>query len=271
MRLVAKKTEDRQRLTVGGHIRPGEKVLTKTAAANATAAKLYEQGVADGVPSNEIAAKITETTKLQNPLRPVNPPWFTVRSADFAMPEIAGWLMEKFGEDRGDGRHIYRFPVVFPVRDPDLVMPHTLAQYNASRELVRYCTEDPKTGAPMCMERTEVEMVNRKARRPPPGGRPFRTREWNGGICDPSSCPEYQADPPQCSLHGELIYAVPGAPGGHYIGTPINSWYSADQILRTLDRIAGIRGDVGIAGAREDGRPLFWLTKRQSVIGRIDR
>lgn len=93
-----------RRFPIGGKIRPGIKVLTQTAERNGQARQLYDAGLDAGRSFDEIETEITRAVpELRHPLVPKNVPYFTVRRADFAMPEIAGLILEKFGEDRGDG------------------------------------------------------------------------------------------------------------------------------------------------------------------------
>ena len=103
------------RIPIGGKIRAGIKVLTKKAAGEPRAKAIYDQGVAAGQSYEQIERAITEALpNLKTPLVPRNVPWFTVRAQDFPNPEIAAQILEAYGEDRGEGRHLYRFPVVFP-------------------------------------------------------------------------------------------------------------------------------------------------------------
>ena len=104
------------RFPIGGKIRAGIKVLTQAAARHPEALLIYEAGVKSGKAFDEIETEITRAAPdLKYPLVPKNVPYFTVRRSDFAMPEVADLILEKFGEDGGDGlRRLYRFPVVFP-------------------------------------------------------------------------------------------------------------------------------------------------------------
>jgi hypothetical protein len=103
------------RIPTGGRIRAGIKVLTRKAAEQPQAQAIYDQGVAAGRSFEQIERAIAEALPdLKTPLAPRNVQWFTVRPQDFANPEIAGQILEAHGEDRGEGRRLYRFPVVFP-------------------------------------------------------------------------------------------------------------------------------------------------------------
>ncbi|MFY9329106.1 MAG: hypothetical protein WAO76_14005, partial [Georgfuchsia sp.] len=118
------------RIPTGGKIRAGIKVLTKKAAEQPKAKAIYDQGVAAGQSYEQIERAIAEALpNLKTPLVPRNVPWFTVRAQDFPNPEIAREILEAHGEDRGEGRRLYRFPVVFPSDYWQTVMPHELAAW----------------------------------------------------------------------------------------------------------------------------------------------
>src|SRR5438128_81195 len=108
--------ETPSRFPIGGKIRAGIKVLTQAAELHPEALRIYEAGIKTGTAFEEIETQIKQALpELKRPLVPKNVPYFTVRRADFAMPEVADLILEKFGEDRADGvRRLYRFPVVFP-------------------------------------------------------------------------------------------------------------------------------------------------------------
>ncbi|MCL1961372.1 MAG: hypothetical protein FWG56_06305 [Desulfovibrionaceae bacterium] len=120
------------RIPTGGKIRPGIMVLTKRAAEVPQAKELYLQGVAEGHSFEQIERALLEALpQLKSPLAPRNVPWFTVRAQDFPNPEVARQILDAYGEDRGRGRRLYRFPVVFPADHWQSVMPHELAAWGA--------------------------------------------------------------------------------------------------------------------------------------------
>ena len=55
-----------------------------------------------------------------------------LRPQDFGNPKLAGQLLDAFGEDRGEGWHLYRFPLVFPSDHWPTVMPHELAAWGTN-------------------------------------------------------------------------------------------------------------------------------------------
>ena len=123
-----------RRIPTGGKIRAGIKVLTRKAAEQPKARAIYDQGVASGQSFEQIERAIAEALPdLKTPLVPRNVPWFTVRAQDFPNPEIAEQILEAHGEDRGEGRRLYRFPVVFPTDHWQTVMPHELVAWGRTR------------------------------------------------------------------------------------------------------------------------------------------
>ena len=256
------------RFPIGGKIRAGIKVLTQAAARHPEAALIYEAGVKAGNAFDEIETEIARALpELKHPLVPKNVPYFTARRADFAMPEVADLILEKFGEDRGDGvARLYRFPVVFPADAWQAIMPHALMCYGASQ--LRYWSEYSPDGRErycMTFEPVPVDGNGKRAVRIF-GGRKHVTRSENGGRCDPESCRDYQAK--QCNLTGRFIFLIPGIPAINAIELATNSFYSMNSARQTLETVGFLRGGR-ISGFLE-GRTSFWLTKRQHEVPMID-
>jgi hypothetical protein len=100
------------RIPTAGKIRAGIKVLTRAAAEHPRARDIYERGVAAGESFDRIERALVEALpELRHPLVPRNVPWFTVRPQDFGDPALARQLVDAYGEDRGEGRHLYRATV----------------------------------------------------------------------------------------------------------------------------------------------------------------
>ena len=120
------------RIPTGGKIRAGIKVLTRKAAEQPQAQRIYDEGVEAGQSFDQIERAIVGALpQLKSPLIPRNVPWFTVRAQDFPNPEIPKQILEAYGEDRGDGLHLYRFPIVFPSDVWLFVMPHDVSAWGA--------------------------------------------------------------------------------------------------------------------------------------------
>lgn len=258
--------ERQVRIPTSGKIRPGIKVLTQAAAKNKKAVEIYDAGIVSGKSYGEIEAEIRKLTKQAKaiPLVPKNVPYFSVRRADFAMPETAARIMSLYGEDRGEGRHLYRFPVVFPVDFWQSVLPHALKSYTRS-ELV-YWSDYGADGKRYCKTRGKIE-VDEKSKRAhrPFGGRPEILRPENDGLCIPEKCPEYQAR--QCTLSGALIFYIPGVSGASALELPMTSFYSMQGIRQQLELMLFTHGRIS---GTLNGKPLFWVAKRHDDVSMID-
>src|SRR5258708_462499 len=99
-----------------GRIRPGIKVLTSAARKNDRAVELYNEMVAAGDSFETIGQTIESKCRLRNALAPRNVPYFTCRRSDFTNPDVADEILKLYGEDRGDGVRLYRFPMLFAVK-----------------------------------------------------------------------------------------------------------------------------------------------------------
>ena len=200
----------------------------------------------------------------KSPMTPKNVPYFTARHADFAMAEVADMIMDRYAEDRGDGRRLYRFPIVLPLENWMGNMPHGLKCFTKS-ELV-YWSEYGSDGFRYCYTRGTVEMDQRSRRaRKSFGGRPLILRADNDGRCNPDVCPEYQAG--KCKLSGGIVCYIPGIPGSSAIQLPTTSFYSLSQWRQQMEMVAFLRGRVS---GVENGQPVFYLAKRQEEVSMID-
>jgi len=256
------------RIPTGGKIRAGIKVLTKKAAEQPKARAIYDQGVASGQSFDQIERAIAEALPdLKTPLVPRNVPWFTVRAQDFPNPEIARQIIEGYGEDRGDGRRLYRFPVVFPSDTWQTVMPHELAawgthdkhywsQYSADGR-VRHC---------MCHVPVPVDDTGRRSIRLF-GGRKTMVREDNGGLCEPEACREYQQR--QCNLTGRFLFFIPGIRSISAFELHTNSFYALNAAIQKFETVGFLRGGR-ISGFLDRQRTPFYLTKTLREVAHID-
>jgi hypothetical protein len=256
------------RIPTGGKIRAGIKVLTKKAAGEPRAQAIYEQGVAAGQSFEQIERAITAALPdLKTPLVPRNVPWFTVRAQDFPNPEIAREILDAYGEDRGEGRRLYRFPVVFPSDHWQTVMPHELAawgthekhywsQYSADGR-VRHC---------MCHAPVPVDDTGRRTIRLF-GGRKTMLREDNGGLCDPETCREYQQR--QCNLTGRFLFFIPGIRSISAFELHTNSFYAMNAAIQKFETVGFLRGGR-ISGFLDRQRTPFYFSKRLMEVAHID-
>lgn len=256
------------RIPTGGKIRPGIMVLTRKAAEVPGAREIYKQGVAEGHSFEQIERALKEALpQLKSPLVPRNVPWFTVRAQDFPNPELARQIIDAYGEDRGQGRRLYRFPVVFPADHWQSVMPHELAawgthekrfwsQYSADGQM-RHCMRH----APIPLDQTGRRTIRIF------GGRKTMLREDNGGICNPESCPEYQAR--QCNLTGRFLFFIPGIRTISALELPTTSFYAMSNAIQRFQAIGHMRGGR-ISGFLGRSRETFHITKVLRDVPHID-
>lgn len=255
------------RIPIAGRIRAGIKVLKRSAAQNAQARQIYEAGVAAGKSFEAIERELAKALpELEDPLTPKNVPYFTVRGEDFSNPEMAGQIMDSYGEDRGEGRHLYRFPVVFPADAWQLVMPHELVTWTASeRRYWSEYSEDGQTRWCKTWAPPATSEVNGRALRVF-GGRKTMLRRENGGLCDPERCPEYQAR--KCNLSGRFIFLIPGIKSLGAFDLPTNSFYAMQAAIEKFKTIGFMRGGriSGFLGVHGES---FYLTKRLVEVSRL--
>jgi hypothetical protein len=256
------------RIPTAGKIRAGIKVLTRTAAEQPRACEIYERGVAAGESFDQIERSLAEALpKLRNPLVPRNVAWFTVRSQDFGNPALAQQLLDTHGEDRGEGRHLYRFPVVFPSDHWQTVMPHELAAWGASER--RYWSEyspDGRVRHCKCHAPVPLDTGGKRALRLF-GGRKTVLREDNGGVCEPEACREYQAG--QCNLSGRFLFFVPGIRSLSAFELHTSSFYAMNAAIQKFETISFLRGGR-ISGFLDSQRTPFYLSKKLMQVARID-
>jgi len=164
--------ESEAKISVGGKIRAGIKVLTATSAKNKRAAEIYNAGLQAGKKWAQIEKEIATECSIPYPLTPRNVPYFTVRRQDFKVHEVADKIMELYATEGPDGRQLYRFPVIWPTDNWLVSIPHQLSVYTRS-ELVYWSRYD-ELGKRWCMTHAPLA-VDAKAKRAhrPFGGRPI--------------------------------------------------------------------------------------------------
>lgn len=242
------------RIPVGGKIRAGIKVLTGKAAAQPKAKALYERGVAAGQSFDQIERAISEALpQLKNPLVPRNVAWFTVRPQDFPNPEIAQQILDGYAEDRGEGRHLYRFPVVFPSDHWQIVMPHELAAWG-THEKRFWSAYSPDGRLRHCMTHAPVPLDNTGRRTIRIfGGRKTVARETNAGLCDPENCAEYQQR--QCNLSGRFLFFIPGIRSISAFELHTNSFYAMNAAIQKSRRSASCAAGASPVSWTDSARP----------------
>ncbi|APA90372.1 hypothetical protein BJG93_32780 (plasmid) [Paraburkholderia sprentiae WSM5005] len=245
-----------------GHIRPGIKVLTSRARANNRAVEIYNDLVAAGDSFDTIGKVIESKCNLKNALAPKNTPYFTCRRSDFTNPDVADEILRLYGEDRGEGLKLYRFPVLFAFNDWMQNLPNQMAVYGTNGR--KFFSQYERDGIRYCMTYAKVERDQRAQRAVRHfGGRTVIRRQDEAipdGICDPEQCPQYQAR--HCNLSASFIFAVPDIKGLGLIELPTNSIYVLQKAYSAMQTVQLARGKL--TGTR------FWITKREFDITRIN-
>jgi hypothetical protein len=245
-----------------GKIRPGIKVLTRAAQGNAQAVAMYNEMVIAGDSYETIGKTIETKLKLRNALVPRNVPHFTCRRSDFSNPDTADEILRLYGEDRGDGVKLHRFPVMFAFDDWLRNVPNQMAAYTTTGR--QYFSEYGRDGKRYCKTYAPVERDERAKRvRRSFGGRLVIHRQDEDipdGICDPHMCPQYQER--KCNLTANFLFAIPDVKGLGLIELPTNSIYVLQKAYSAMQTVALARGRL--TGTR------FWLSKKEFDITRID-
>ncbi len=242
-----------QRIMVSGKVRPGIKVLTQKAAQVKGAQEIYDLGVSDGRSFESIEAALKAVTGMPPyPLTPRNAPYFRVLQEDFKTPGAAQAIMDAYGEDRGEGRQLYSFPVVFPSDDISMIFREQFESWKAT-ELFRWSENG------QCMRRAEIKVD--RSRRRHWGGRPVESC----GPCRPNQCDLFANG--QCHHVGSLYFWVPGVTGAGLIELNFTSIYASLGIVETL---TFVQETIGSIKGTHRGRPIFRVSKTEENVSQID-
>jgi len=245
-----------------GKIRPGIKVLTRAAQGNPHAVEMYKTMAAAGDSYETIGKTIETKLNLKNALVPKNVPYFVCRRSDFTNPATADEVLKLYGEDRGDGRKLYRFPVMFAFDDWLRNVPNEMAVYTTTSR--QFFSEYGSDGKRYCKTYAPVHRDERAQRaRRSFGGRLVVHRQDDDipdGICDPQACPQYQTR--KCNLSAAFMFVIPEIKGLGLIELPTNSIYVLQKAYAAMQTVSLARGRL--TGTR------FWLSKREFDITRID-
>ena len=254
--------ERTMRPPVIGKIRPGIKVLTSAARGNPDAVALYEEMVAAGDSFETIGKAIESRCRLKHALAPRNTDYFTCRRSDFNNPDVADEILRLYGEDRGQGVRLYRFPVLFAFNDWMQNIPNEMAAWGASGR--KYFSQYGADGLRYCKTYAKVERDSRASRAVRHfGGRDVIFRQDEAipdGVCNPEQCPQYQSR--QCNLGAHFVFAIPDIKGLGLIELPTNSIYVLQKAYAAMKTVQLARGKL--TGTR------FWISKREFDITRIN-
>lgn len=250
------------RAPVIGRIRPGIKVLTAKAREVPGAVKLYDDLCAAGESFDAIATALESRFRLKGALVPKNVPYFTCRRSDFTNPDVADEILRRYGEDRGDGPRLYRFPVMFAFNDWMANLPNQMAAWGTSGR--KFFSEYGPDSTRYCKTYEKIERDPRARRATRTfGGRTIILRRDDAipdGVCAPGHCPEYQSR--QCNLTASFIFAIPEIRGLGLIELPTNSIYVLQKAYSAMHTVTLAHGRL--TGTR------FWLSKRPFDITRIN-
>ncbi|HDR9157560.1 TPA: hypothetical protein QDB05_004086 [Burkholderia vietnamiensis] len=254
--------EGAMRPPVIGRIRPGIKVLTSKARGNQEAARLYDSMVAAGESFENIGKVIESRCQLRNALAPRNVDYFTCRRSDFNNPDVADEILKLYGEDRGQGLRLYRFPVLFAFNDWMQNLPNEMAVWGTTGR--KFFSQYGPDGIRYCKTYAKLERDPRAQRATRHFGRRvviFRQDDAiPDGICDPEQCPQYQSR--QCNLTAHFMFAIPDIKGLGLIELPTNSIYVLQKAYAAMQTVQLARGKL--TGTR------FWISKREFDITRIN-
>jgi len=256
------------RIPTGGKIRAGIKVLTKTAAALPGVRKLYDDGLASGMSFEQIEQLIRKAyPHVGTPMAPKNVPWFTAHPGDFANRAVADRLLDLYGEERADGvRRLYRFPVLFPADQWQVVMPHELVAWGASgRKFWSEYSADGQTRH--CMRYAAPAQTNSRRVVRVFGGRRPELRPDNGGLCEPQQCEQYQSK--ACNLSGAFIFYIPGIASLDAFELHTNSFYALSRAIEKFDTL-GALGNGKISGFLDQHGATFVMTKQLRQVSHIN-
>ena len=248
-----------QRLPTSGKIRPGIKVLTKKALNLPGAREIYNNGVAAGVSFDDIEKRLKSEVEgcPAYPLTPRNSAFFRVMQQDFTAPGAAAAILDRYDEERGEGKQLYEFPIEFVTDDIDTNFREQFEAWRAS-ELFRW--SEVRDGRLQCMKRQEVQAERSKRRRW--GSRPIEAVR----DCDPNGCDVFAAG--NCQHNGTLYFTIPGCEFGIF-ELSFTSIYASMGVVEACELVEKMLGRVrGTLGGPD--KPVFWVTKQHKAVSRVD-
>lgn len=241
-----------------GVIRPGVRRLTKGALEHQRANEIraiYSRAEAGEFRFDEAQAMIEKQTGLRNAMHPKNVDYFSVFKTDFRVPEHAQKILETYGEDRGEGVHLYRFPVVFQTTDIDRIIPGAFKRASGDPAYFSQTGDDGNRYCHYYEKLSPEKIQEQRARRVIKVQPHMKTR----GPCEPGKCQDFAEG--TCKFVGELSFYIPGIPGGGLTKLATGSEYAAEAIYTELLRIKEVLGTIPQVNPFAPGRPIFWVTK----------
>lgn len=241
-----------------GVIRPGVRRLTRGALEHQRANEIraiYARAESGEFRYDEAQGMIEKQTGLRNAMHPKNVDYFSVFKTDFRVPEHAQKILETYGEDRGEGRHLYRFPVVFQTTDIDRIIPGAFKRASGDPAYFSQTGDDGNRYCHYYEKLSPEKIQEQRARRVIKVQPHMKTR----GPCEPGKCQDFAEG--TCKFVGELSFYIPGIPGGGLTKLATGSEYAAEAIYTELMRIKEVLGTIPQVNPFAPGRPIFWVTK----------
>lgn len=241
-----------------GKIRCGTKVLTRAAQENATAVKIYREGMAQQRRASMIEKDITTKTGIKNPMYPVNTQAFNLSVDDFVMSVLPTAILDLYGEDVDGKRELHRFPVFFHSNELFDFFPHRFESHKGED---RFHSAFNERGERVCERLPAVDAAQLVEQRKA-GVKRLPPRDWEvRGLCEPRVCKEFQAG--LCQFRGQLKFYIPGVVGLGIVEMETSSEYAAENIWSTLDQIRSTLGHIPTFNPKDPGKAVFWITKVQ--------
>jgi hypothetical protein len=242
-----------------GVIRPGIQRLTRAAQEHPRAAEIrsiFARAEWGEIKFNEAKKLIEKSTGLVNAMHPSNAPYFSVFATDFTVPEHARMILEKYGEDRGEGKRLYRFPVVFQTTDIDRIIPGGFRRgkgepaYFSTNGLdgVRYCAYYEHITPEQWQEQRHRKVIQ------------VRSEAKVRGKCDPEKCKEFAEG--SCRFVGDISFYIPGIAAGGLMRMTTGSEFACEAMYMELARIKEALGTIPQVHPFLPGEPTFMITKR---------
>uniref|UniRef100_E6QMX6 Uncharacterized protein n=1 Tax=mine drainage metagenome TaxID=410659 RepID=E6QMX6_9ZZZZ len=241
-----------------GVIRPGVRRLTKGALEHQRANEIraiYARAESGEFRYGEAQDMVEKQTGLRNSMHPKNVDYFSVFKTDFRVPEHAQKILETYGEDRGEGRHLYRFPVVFQTTDIDRIIPGAFKRASGDPAYFSQTGDDGNRYCHYYEKLSPEKIQEQRARRVIKVQPHMKTR----GPCEPGKCQDFAEG--TCKFVGELSFYIQGIPGGGLTKLATGSEYAAEAIYTELMRIKEVLGTIPQVNPFAPGRPIFWVTK----------
>jgi hypothetical protein len=258
---IAQKATSETQLPVSGIVRMGIKRITSNARSKPEVLRLYEKALA-----GDITMKQAELDALKlgvkNPFFPTNTQHFNIHPL-----EVEGGratvdnLISTYGEDRGDGTKMYRFPVIFP-DVPNGIDGVFKSKFEVHQGPTKYSSEYTDAGQRICVYRAPID-VSQQAKR-----KKFVAREKKvRSPCDPAKCPEFAGG--ACRFTGTLHFYIPGVSGSGTWILKTGSTYAAEDVFLRLDDLY-TRCKGRLPNFTPDGNPVFALTKKLKTMKYFD-